>query len=351
MPPKSSRKSAAKQKSPKIDPNSSFTPEAFERELKSLASKAKDETWGKFLKEQASAYLNAAALLTFAAVYSNVSQLTLSPVYGSIPSSICHEHLVVVACFVGWASNLHLGRIFPVKLIYMLPVIAINIPLAQFYLWKISGSLTARWGPLITEALTLFPLLVLTTSCTANHLDNADLSKLPKWIGDAVPGLASWAFFKLVERIAGRLLAQQVGKSFFQTRLGLEIVLGATSALLAPSRLLIHAVPGILYTAVLNTHVFTPIATANLNRTLNAEGWSLIDRKESITGYISVVDSHAQGFRVLRCDHSLLGGEWTRYQGPRVAEPIYSVFTMLEAVRLVEGDDRAPDHEANALVV
>lgn len=351
MAPKSSRKSASKSKTPKIDPNSSFTPEAFEKELKALASKAKDETWGKFLREQASAYLKAAALLAVAAVYSNVSQLALSPVYGSIPSSIWHPHLVMVGCFTGWASNLHLGRLLPVKLIYLLPIIAINIPLVQFYLYKASTTLAAFYGPLVTEALTLLPLLVIATSCTANTLDNADFSKLPRWLADATPGMISWGFFKLVEAGSGRLIEPQIGKSFFQTRLGLEMILGVTTALLAPSRLLIHAMPGVLHTAVLNTHVYSPIATANLNGTLNLEGWSLIDRKESLTGYISVVDSHAQGFRVLRCDHSLLGGEWIKYKGPRVAEPIYSVFAMLEAVRLVEGKNRVADHEANALVV
>ena len=45
----------------------------------------------------------------------------------------------------------------------------------------------------------------------------------------------------------------------------------------------------------------------------------------------------------MRCDHSILGGIWTELppgveQSAVVKEPIYSVFTMLEAVRLVESD-------------
>ena len=122
--------------------------------------------------------------------------------------------------------------------------------------------------------------------------------------------------------------------------------------MLAPSRLVALAVvPGLLHTAVLNTHVMTPGATAALNGTLAAEGWVLLDRKESVTGYLSVVESLERGFRVMRCDHSLLGGQWTVLQGKKVSEPIYGVFAMLEAVRLVESRDKVADKDATALLM
>lgn len=59
----------------------------------------------------------------------------------------------------------------------------------------------------------------------------------------------------------------------------------------------------------------------------------------------------------MRCDHSLLGGEfWVddqrREEGITVPEPIYAVFAMLEAVRLIEGSGQArPDDDKNALVM
>ena len=54
----------------------------------------------------------------------------------------------------------------------------------------------------------------------------------------------------------------------------------------------------------------------------------------------------------MRCDHSLLGGEWL-IKGARnsMPEPIYGVFVMLEAVRLVEVEKPIPDSEAKAFVV
>jgi hypothetical protein len=55
----------------------------------------------------------------------------------------------------------------------------------------------------------------------------------------------------------------------------------------------------------------------------------------------------------MRCDHSLLGGEWLSRSDRNsiLAEPIYGVFVMLEAVRLVEVKKSVPDSEAKALVM
>ena len=80
---------------------------------------------------------------------------------------------------------------------------------------------------------------------------------------------------------------------------------------------------------------FGPIAY--LNTKLQTEGYAIVDRQESVTGYISVVDNSKDGFRVLRCDHSLLGGVWMRQPASSILqEPIYAIFVTLEAVRLAE---------------
>ncbi|KAK3682533.1 S-adenosyl-L-methionine-dependent methyltransferase [Podospora appendiculata] len=342
---------------PEIDPNSSFTPESFERELKALAAKAKKETWSRFAAEQASVYLRAIALLTLVAIYCKVSQLSLSPVYGSIPSSRWHSKLLMAAIFTGWSSNLFIGRSLSFKPALLLPIIAIYVPAVQFFLFKISGPMTAYWGPLVTEALTLFPLVTLSVACVATYLDGADFSSLPAWAADAAPGLGSYAYYKAAESLFGKLIDGHIGMSFFNTRLGMQIALAASYTLFAPSKLLLFTVPALLHTALLNTHVPTPMALASLNTTLADAGWMILDRQESRTGYISVIESVADGFRVMRCDHSLLGGEWVkflgkgRFEGNQVAEPIYGVFAMLEAVRLVEVPQPIPDNTAKALVI
>lgn len=337
---------------------SAATPDKFERELQALAAKARTETWGRAARAQAAVFGRAAVLLALAGACSTVSQLALSPDYGAIPAARWHAQLVAAACFAGWASNLLLARLLPFGPDRLLPVVAAYVPAAQFLLARAAGPwLTARWAPLATEAVTLFPLVALSAACVADLLDGADLSALPRWLADAAPGLGSYGCFKAAEAGFGALIARHVGRSLLATRLGMQAALAGAYALLAPSRLLLWAVPALLHTAVFNTHVPTPAALSRLNAALAPEGYVVLDRHESVTGYVSVIDSPKEGFRLLRCDHSLLGGEWVkfigkgRFRGNQVAEPVYGVFAMLEAVRLVETPEPIRDDEARALVM
>ncbi|KAI0839653.1 S-adenosyl-L-methionine-dependent methyltransferase [Hypoxylon sp. FL0890] len=325
------------------------TKEDFEEELKILADQAKEETFSNWATQQGIVYVKAAALIALMAVYANVSLLTLSPVYGQIAATRLHQRVIWTALFIGWGGNVFLNRALPVKTIALLPLVAAYIPMAQYFLFLFSETFGAKLGPAITEALTLFPLAVLSTACLADVLEDADLSKLPKSIAGSAPGLGSYAFFKLIEGQSMHQLIAQIGKSVFQTRIGLELVLASAYNVMARSKLLVWAIPALFHAAFYNTHLMTPMATSSLNSTLHARGWSLVDRQESTTGYISVLNNHQDGFRVMRCDHSLLGGEWTKFPRKIVAEPIYSVFTQLEAVRLVEIPNKTPDSEAKAL--
>ena len=328
-----------------------FTPERFEKELKNLAAKAKEDTWSNYVVEQFTVSFKTLALLALMALSSTVSQLSLSPVYGSIPASIWHSKVVTAGCFVGWSANIVLARKLPVKPILLLPLIALYTPYIQFYLFQLSGVFSATWGPLITESVTLFPLVALSATCIANLLEDLDLPpQLPSFIKDALPGIGSWALLRLFEGYSEAYVASNAGKSFFQTRIGLQLVLGASYSILAPSRLLAFAVPALLHTALFNTHVPTSWALAALQKTL-PDGWVVLDRAESLTGYVSVIESLNDGIRVLRCDHSLLGGEWVKMAAEKVAEPIYGVFAMLEAVRLVNVPHPVPDSIATALVM
>ncbi|KAI1342987.1 S-adenosyl-L-methionine-dependent methyltransferase [Xylariaceae sp. FL0016] len=346
MPP---RKQANQKKESQIGTKPPETKEDFENELKLLAGQAKEETWGNWTAEQVAVYGKAASLLALMAVYANVSLLTLSPVYGQIAATRLHQRVVWVAIFLGWGGNLALRRILPVKTITVLPLVALYIPLIQHFLFTLSSNLGAELGPTVTETLTLMPLVTLGTACVADVWEGADLSFLPKSIAGSTPGLVSYGLYKFIEDSSLAQLFSQIGKSMLQTRVVLEFILGATFSVLGRSRLLLYAIPALLHGAFYNTHVMTPMATSSLNTTLNTNGWSLVDRQESMTGYISVLDSFKDGFRVMRCDHSLLGGEWIKLKRVIVAEPIYSVFTQLEAVRLIRTPGKTPDSEAKAL--
>ncbi|KAI4592822.1 hypothetical protein KJ359_010455 [Pestalotiopsis sp. 9143b] len=355
MPPKKAGTKASAKSAPAsgpsvvIDEKSSFTPEAFGEELSKLAAQAKNETTLNWMLREAAIWLKAAAVLALAAVYANVSLLAMSPVYGGIPSSIYHSKVVMGGAFAGWAGNLALRRHLHAKTKYFLPLIAAYIPVAQFFLYKLSEQLTATWGPLVTELLTLFPLLTVSLACVADILEQADLDFLPKWAGDAAPGFISYGIYTFCEMFTAENLPYGLGKSVLQTRVGWEVALAGTYTVMAPSKMLLFAIPAFLHTAALNTHFMTPIATKAVNAQLNKSGWSLLERGESLTGYISVLESDRDGYRVMRCDHSLLGGEWHKLARPIVGEPVYAVFAMLEAVRLVEAEDKVADSEAKAL--
>ncbi|KAI1490755.1 S-adenosyl-L-methionine-dependent methyltransferase [Biscogniauxia mediterranea] len=346
MPP---RKQTPKKKPSQPGQKPAETKEEFEDELKLLATQARDETWGRWVREQGAVYGKVAALIALMAVYSNVSMLTLSPVYGQIAAARLHERVVWTAMFVGWGGNVALRRALPVRTIMLLPLVAIHIPMLQSYLFSWSGTFGVEKGPAITEALTLFPLIMLSTACIADTFEAADLNRLPKSIASSTPGISSYLLFKYMETASNKQLFLQIGKSILQTRVAMELLLAATYAVMARSMLLFAAIPALLHGVFYNPHLMTPMATGLLNSTLNNNGWSLIDRWESNTGYISVIDSYRDGFRVMRCDHSLLGGEWVKLEKKIVGEPIYSVFTQLEAVRLVDIPGKVPDDEAKAL--
>ncbi|KAI9832173.1 MAG: hypothetical protein M1819_004524 [Sarea resinae] len=169
------------------------------------------------------------------------------------------------------------------------------------------------------------------------------------------------------------LIFSRIGSSVVFTRVGLQISLATILSLLWPSKLLLFIVPSALHIISYNVHLSTPLTSIALNNVLQSHGYTVLARQESITGYISVLESEENHFRLLRCDHSLLGGEWLQPpQGhehtSKVREPVFAVFAMLEAVRLVElewvgqtwdsademgsvGRASVPDIEKSALVV
>lgn len=96
-----------------------------------------------------------------------------------------------------------------------------------------------------------------------------------------------------------------------------------------------------------------PLSLDAVNARLGPQRYMIVDRGWSNTGYISVLHAFASDppFTFLRCDHSILGGHYVMpsENGTSTYESIFKVFTMQEAVRLVE--PRCPDTKARALVL
>ncbi|EEH21650.1 hypothetical protein PABG_03866 [Paracoccidioides brasiliensis Pb03] len=287
----------------------------------------------------------AAFLLVVTAAYSPISQLTLSPVYGSVPSAAFHRRGMMVTALCGWFGKDQIRKTFSAKIKNFLPVLAFSIQTIQFFLFRWSSQLGPVYGPLLTEALTYFPLVLLSVSSAATLLDDADLRRYGESLGNHGPFFGSYILFSTLEKYIGFLLPRYIGRSAVMARIPLQLMAASLYAISFPSKWLVLALPSLLFSSRYNVHFPLEHTTALLNSTLQTENFILLHREESLTGYLSVLENVKERYRVLRCDHSLLGGEWTQMpntQHPEVREPIYAIFTMLEAVRLINTDDGSP---------
>jgi hypothetical protein len=331
---------------------SSLTKENYEKELQELAAKAREQTTFRSVMTNVAVLMQATQILACAGIYSNLSQFALSPVYGSIPASIWHISLVSTAACVGWAASSWLRGNLPRKPVLFLAPIALSIPTVQHFLFQLSYYLGPIYGPPLTELLTLMPLLIFSASAVDQLLGDLDLSALPKSVAEAAPGLGSFLFFQAVERLSKSVILNNIGANFLQSRVGLQLVVGGLYAKIDSSTLLMYALPALFHTAFLNPHIQAPWATFDLNMKMDRSvGFKVLARQDSITGYLSVLENTRENYRVLRCDHSLLGGNWLPHDQVTVNEPIYGVFAMLEAVRLIQVDHSVDPGPENALVM
>ncbi|KAH9875503.1 hypothetical protein J1614_004239 [Plenodomus biglobosus] len=286
----------------------------------------------------------AAALLLIAGFASPVSQLNLSPVYGSIPSSAHHQRGVQIFTGLALLSRYQLRKYVSASVSEYIAVIAYWAPVLQYLLFQYSADLGIVWGPMVIEGLTYFPLLFLSVYAAADLLDHVFIAQFgaKSPIKEVVP-VASYFAVSTVSKLSSALIPGFIGTSIYFTRVGLQMLLASASAFLSPSRVVLLAFPAILHTLWANPHHPSAHGLQLANSTLMAtEQYTLLARQESLTGYVSVIENHVDNaFRLLRCDHSLLGGEWlvtpeAYRKGQRKRESIFAVFVLLEAVRLIE---------------
>ncbi|KAI5843416.1 S-adenosyl-L-methionine-dependent methyltransferase [Morchella snyderi] len=289
--------------------------------------------------------VKALTLITTASVASFASQLALAPVYGDIPSSLYHLKISTAVFVAAWTAKYSPVRL-PHSLKNVLPIIALYTPAIQRYLFRYSDSWGPKSGPIYTEGTTYYPILFLTV------LQSALLLDLRNVIFDSVLGVLSLSFFLGAGSYVPNLLRNHIGSSWILTRCGLPQLFGALYALLSPSFLLLAAIPALYHTATVNTMCIT---TPALNETLALSNYTMLARQESNTGYVAILESKTEGYRIMRCDHSLLGGEWQR--APKgfehldlgYKEPVYAIFVTMEAVRLVDPPPKNPKPRALAI--
>lgn len=289
------------------------------------------------------------SIVLLAAIYAPLSQLVLSPVYGSLPASAYHKWGVFISCMLAYAIR---GYV-PVVVERSLAAFVWWIPTIQFLLLQLSSMFGTPWGAVITECLTTFPAITLSLYTASKNLEKVELG-LSESLAESAPPMINYFIFTISTRTMKNTLPRLMGINKFCTRVSFQFMTAAVYSLLLPRNFFWPAWPSLLFTPLGNIHTPLDYPTEILQNTLGLYNYTLIDRHESLTGYLSVLEDHNKGFRVMRADHSLLGGIWTNppNQAERVVdEPVYAVFTMLESVRLVQREKTDPNEPDTAFVV
>lgn len=285
-------------------------------------------------------------LILLAALSAQVSQLNLAPVYGSIPSALYHRWGVSASFLLA----LGLRGYVPKWLARWIAPFAFWIPGIQFFLFQLSSYLGNPLGPVLTEVLTCYPLIMASASTALDYYSELGGGYHDRY-EEVGPAVGLFALLAVLQRAATSVVSSFSGPGFLRSRVGLHLILATLYAMIIPHTRVWMGFPAVTFTLLVDSHCLLDRTTDVMNNTLALHDYSLLERRESITGYLSVLEDHTKGFRVMRCDHSLLGGEWqlpiTPGKTPRiVGEPIYPVFTMLEAVRLVEPQPSHSDKKA-----
>ena len=279
--------------------------------------------------------IGALLLLLGAAIGSYASQLTLSPVYGGVPTSLHHEKVCAAIFAAAWGGKSLFKRIPLLRPFLIVPILAFYLPAIQRFLFRYSQTWGPVNGPIFTETLSYFPSLFLVVLTLSYRFQTHSI------ILDTIPGGLTYGVFRGFRLLLSTYLPQRIGTAWIFTRCGLAHLAGILYSIVAPTALLLAAVPAFLHAGLMNPGCSNYAATHYLNSSLAATNFTVLAHTESITGYVSVMENSYHRYRVMRCDHSLLGGEWIKappgFEHLEVGhkEPIYAVFVMLEAVRLV----------------
>ena len=307
------------------------------------------------------------ATLFLAAMSAEVSKLSLTPVYGSIPPIASlkwlrgsHEYdqrYFAMVIFITLAKTFFSKRILGFSKHFA--IWGVFVPSIQSGLYSFSGRFGPIWGPRATYLLVSVPLSCLSLLHLAIQIteviphaifaQGSAIRSVNDLCGSALGNLlltgTLYHFLiriqTFLEKMLPIVMTLTSGTHAMFSRLGVQTVtallytqLGVT---LERFKLILFTILPLFHLAFFCPHLLFSYNTNVLNSSLQAAGYSLVARQESLTGYISVLDNVDAEYRVMRCDHSLLGGEYLyKPRGSRLKEPVYTIFLTLEAVRLLQ---------------
>jgi hypothetical protein len=245
------------------------------------------------------------------------------------------------------------------------------IPMLLPSLFKYSGQWGPTFGPILTQGIMTWPCVFLVSHDIARRVMTAvgtyeirHSFSLPAFLALSIA---------IPLTVAMNFTEQNVFQPYFQPYIGILWSRFSCLLFLGMFALLIDYLPSStqlnertkveLYNLFILLAALVPFILIALNRPHIMTGinerliarlpleYTYLARQESITGMISVVENSKEGYRVLKCDHSLLGGLWTGLKRTELAEKgvdeidrrsvdeaesVYTAFLVQEAVRLVQ---------------
>ena len=297
-------------------------------------------------------------LIFLAAVTSRVSQLSLAPVYGSIPSSVNHQAAIGATALIGWTTQWY-WRPQQSSLLQYLPLWTVCAPILTCLSFQFSDSLGLVWGPIVGGLLSCHSIVMpLMYAAAASHDGPNTEATSSGPLAHLFSGLPSLGLFMIMDWIMPETINTLIATWSFLNPFNAHLIAGLYMLFaLTDRRIIITATVSIAtVAAIVSPYGSGPFSTIALDSSLATQNWTLLSREWSNSGYLSVLENSEANYRVMRCDHSLLGGEWQltperRAQGWKIPESIYAAFHMLEAVRLMETEPPIQDSEAQALIV
>jgi hypothetical protein len=303
-------------------------------------------------------------VLAILCVLSYISQVILHPVYGSVGTELHHWNSVftisTATSLLTLLGFLGLDRL-PSRNWRTVGVVVLMAPVTMPALFRFSGQWGPEWGPIITQAVLTWPCVMLLSHDTARrvmyvagkHEIRHSLS-LPIFLTLSISIPLTVIMTTIEQQVLVPFVTPYIG--IMWSRFSVLLYLGASILVCdlpkrTRNRLIVVAIviPYVFFVLQL-PHVKTGVNTALLSR-LPAE-YTYLARQESLTGMITVVENADTGFRVLKCDHSLLGGLWTgikrkelieegitealEHRSVNEAESVYTAFLVQEAIRLVQ---------------
>ena len=243
-------------------------------------------------------------------------------------------------------------------------LILMSAPLILPTLFRFSGRWGPIWGPILTQAVMTWPCVFFTShDISRRALDTIAKRDIRSFSLYAFLALSTsvplTVFLNISEQFLGRYFQPFIGVLW--SRFSIFVYLGIFALFVdhlpinrsksTNLALVVAVVVPIVVFVLSRPHVITGVNTGLLGR-LPSE-YTYLDRRESITGMITVVENSQHGYRILKCDHSILGGLWTGIKRKELsdrgvvgqdlekrsvdeAESVYSAFVVQEAVRLVQ---------------